>query len=452
MALPFLECLVLVGIHSYLGIHVLKRKVIFVDLALAQIAALGTIVAFMFNLAPHSLGAYVFSLLFTFVGAAVFSLTRVRQEKIPQEAVIGLVYALAASIAILLIDRAPHGAEHISKVLTGTIMYVEAREVMIAAAVYLGVGIFHYAFRARFLLISNAPDEAYRRNIRVRLWDFLFYMSFGLVITVSVHTAGVLLVFVFLVVPAILALVLTDRLLFQLLIGWSLGAAVSFVGLVACYLLDTPPGPMVIAAYGIALVLAALILYVWRAPARGPALARVGVGGLVTALVVLGFYGLGGWFSAGQGMADNHGHSAHLHHHAHHDGAGEHGAGGALAAAPDSVAALLAELSELDIVGKETLLARQSDSALVKEAYAKAEDDDELRLVVAARLVELDSGAGCAALLQIVERGEIKLFRGEAAALLKSSCWDGFGLDLEDPASEANAAALARWHEWLSAS
>ena len=220
MMLPFMECLVLVGIHSYLGIHVIKRKVIFVDLALAQIAALGTIVAFLFGIHPQTPGAYVFSLLFTFIGAAVFSLTRLRDERIPQEAVIGLVYALAAAVAILIIDRAPHGAEHIKEVLTGSILWVKWQTVVIAAVVYAAVGVFHYVFRERFLLISNDPDEAYRRGINVRLWDFLFYMSFGLVITLSVNTAGVLLVFVFLVVPAIMAISITDRLMHQLLIGW----------------------------------------------------------------------------------------------------------------------------------------------------------------------------------------------------------------------------------------
>jgi len=159
MALPFLECLVLVGIHSYLGIHVIRRKVIFVDLALAQIAALGTIVALMFGLKPQTLEAYVFSLLFTFVGAAVFSLTRLRQEKVPQEAVIGLVYALAAAISILVIDRAPHGAEHIKEVLTGTILWVDWQNVLIAAVIYSVVGLFHWLFRDRFLLENDIGNS-----------------------------------------------------------------------------------------------------------------------------------------------------------------------------------------------------------------------------------------------------------------------------------------------------
>ena len=227
----FAECLVLVGIHSYLGIHVIKRKVIFVDLSLAQIAALGTTVAFLFGIAPESMGAYWFSLGFTFIGAAIFSISRFRHEKIPQEAIIGLVYALAAAVAILVIDRAPQGAEHIKEILTGSILWVQWKTIGIAALIYILVGIFHFVFRDKFVLISNNPEKAYQSGVKVRMWDFWFYVTFGIVIAHSVKTAGVLLVFVFLVVPAVATIMLTDRLWLQLVLGWSMGTVVSIVGL-----------------------------------------------------------------------------------------------------------------------------------------------------------------------------------------------------------------------------
>ena len=147
MAPAFFECLILVGIHSYLGIHVIKRKVIFVDLALAQVAALGTTLGFLFGIMPGTTGAYWFSLGFAILGAAIFSLSRFRHEKIPQEAIIGLVYALAAAIAILVIDKAPHGAEHIKELLTGSILWVKWKTIFHAALVYAGVGLFHFIFR-----------------------------------------------------------------------------------------------------------------------------------------------------------------------------------------------------------------------------------------------------------------------------------------------------------------
>ena len=140
----FCECLVLVGIHSYLGIHVIKRKVIFVDLAFAQIAALGTLIAFLFGIPPHTLSSFAFAVSFSAMGAAVFSLSRFRRSKVPQEAIIGLVYAIAAAMTILVIDKAPHGAEHLKEILTGAILWVKWESVLTAAIVYSAIGLFHY--------------------------------------------------------------------------------------------------------------------------------------------------------------------------------------------------------------------------------------------------------------------------------------------------------------------
>ena len=268
----FCECLVLVGIHSYLGIHVIKRKVIFVDLAFAQIAALGTLVAFLFGIPPHTAGSFVFALILTGVGAAVFSLCRFRRSKVPQEAVIGLVYAIAAATAILLIDKAPHGAEHLKEILTGSILWVRWSSILTAAVVYAGVGFFHYVFRRRFLLISEDPEAAWKAGINVRLWDFLFYLSFGLVITLSVDVAGVLIVFVFLVAPAILAMLVSDRLAVHLAVGWGLGVVVTAVGLIVAYVKDLSTGPAVIATYAVVMILVAAGVYVLRAERRGVAL------------------------------------------------------------------------------------------------------------------------------------------------------------------------------------
>ncbi len=300
MAPAFFECLILVGIHSYLGIHVIKRKVIFVDLALAQVAALGTTVAFLFGIMPGSTGAYWFSLGFAILGAAIFSLSRFRHEKIPQEAIIGLVYALAAAIAILVIDKAPHGAEHIKELLTGSILWVKWQTIFHAALVYAAVGFFHFLFRKKFLLISNSPEEAYRRGLNVRLWDFLFYVSFGIVITHSVGTAGVLLVFVFLVVPAIASIMITDVLWKQLVIGWSMGLVVSVLGLYISYVADLPSGPTVVTFYGLMLLLVALVLYILKAENRLRALRNLALGLGVTILVIFGFRGLGHWLNSSE--------------------------------------------------------------------------------------------------------------------------------------------------------
>jgi len=293
MAPAFFECLILVGIHSYLGLHVIRRRVIFVDLALAQIAALGTTVGFLFGIMPGTTGAYWFSLVFTFLGAAVFSISRFRNEKIPQEAIIGLTYAIAAALAILVIDKAPHGAEHIKEILTGSILWVKWETIRNAAIVYSIVGLFHYIFRRQFILISENPDEAYRQGMSVRFWDFLFYVSFGVVITHSVRTAGVLLVFVFLVVPAVISMLITDLLWKQLLIGWGMGLIVSVMGLYISYVADLPSGPTVVAFYGIVLILVSLFLFYWRAESRKKALLKIALGSGITLTIFAGIYFMG---------------------------------------------------------------------------------------------------------------------------------------------------------------
>jgi zinc/manganese transport system permease protein len=286
MLAPFAECLVLVGIHSYLGLHVIRRRIIFVDLALAQIAALGATVGFLFGIQPGTSGSFVFALTFCVLGAAVFSMTRMRSDRVPQEAVIGLVYAITAALAILVVQKTK-GAEHLEDLLVGSLLWVKWSDVAYAAAAYALVGALHYAFRRQFLLISDDPDEAFRRGMAVRLWDFLFYATFGLVIAISVRVAGVLLVFVFLVAPAILAVMVTKRFSHQLLVGWTAGTVVTVLGLYLSYALDLPSGPAVIGLYGVALALAAVVLSVARSPRRRAALTRTAIGALATAAVAV---------------------------------------------------------------------------------------------------------------------------------------------------------------------
>jgi zinc/manganese transport system permease protein len=197
----FVASLILTGIHAYLGVHVVERGVIFVDLSLAQIAALGTTVAYLAGYDLHSNTAYLFSLGFTFLGAAIFAMSRShRKTRIPQEAIIGIVYAVSAAVAILVMSKATQETEHLKEMLVGNILSVSWREIFKTAALYALVGFFHYIFRRRFLLISMNEDEAVRQGLNVRFWDFLFYMSFGFVVTSSVAIAGVLLVFCFLIV------------------------------------------------------------------------------------------------------------------------------------------------------------------------------------------------------------------------------------------------------------
>lgn len=264
MAAPFAVCLVLTGIHTYLGTHVLARGVIFVDLALAQIAALGTTAAFLMGYAVESAAAYWVSLAFTFVGAAVFSLSRKDEDRVPQEAIIGITYVVASALAILAVDRAPHGAEHIKYLLVGSVLWVTWTEVLKTAGIYALVGLFHYIYRDRFIKISNDPEGARAEGLNLALWDFLFYASFGFVITSSVRIAGVLLVFSFLIVPSVISALFTRSLTARLIIGWTLGFLVSAVGSVLSFTLDLPTGAAIVVTFGGALLVVRLLVPFWR--------------------------------------------------------------------------------------------------------------------------------------------------------------------------------------------
>lgn len=266
----FVASLILTGIHAYLGVHVVERGVIFVDLSLAQIAALGSTVAYLMGYDLHSTAAYLFSLSFTFLGAAIFAFSRVhRKTRIPQEAVIGIAYAVAAAVAILVMSKATQETEHLKEMLVGNILSVTWPELAKTAILYALVGVFHYIFRKRFLIISMDEQEAERQGLNVRFWDFLFYVSFGFVVTSSVAIAGVLLVFCFLIVPSVTAMLFAERLGPRLAIGWTMGALVSAAGVALSFILDLPTGATIVATFGLALLLLAGVRKLFFKPIAG---------------------------------------------------------------------------------------------------------------------------------------------------------------------------------------
>ncbi len=264
MATPFVAGLVLLGLHAYMGTHVLGRGVIFVDLALAQLVALGATVALLAGFTLEGNAAYGFSLLFALLGAGLFALTRTRRERIPQEAIIGITYVVASAASILAVDRAPHGAEHIKGLLVGSILWVTWPTIARIVAVYMGLGLFHWVFRRRFLQITLDTERARLEGISLRLWDFIFYASFGLMITLSVPIAGVLLVFSFLIVPAVSGALFSNRIGPQLFIGWGIGVAVSVIGCGLSYRLDLPTGATVVCTFGLVLLILASARVVLR--------------------------------------------------------------------------------------------------------------------------------------------------------------------------------------------
>jgi zinc/manganese transport system permease protein len=250
---PFLMCLVLTGIHAYLGVHVLAREVVFVDIAMAQIAALGATAAFLVGYETDTWQSYAGALAATLVGAVVLALTRSRRRRVSQEAVIGVVYAVSSAGAVLLADRAAHGAEQVRGMLVGNLLAVGPWEVGKVAVLYALVGLVHWLCRRPFFLISTDPDAAYAAGWRVRLWDFIFYASFGVVVASSVRIAGVLLVFSYLIVPALAGVTLGGSVVSRLLIGWAFGTIVSVLGMVASAALDLPTGATVVCVFGLTL-------------------------------------------------------------------------------------------------------------------------------------------------------------------------------------------------------
>lgn len=252
LTLPFIACLILTGIHTYLGIHVIRRGVIFVDLALAQMAALGSALALLLGFDLHDPQAYFISLGMTFLGAAVFSLSRERQERMPQEAVIGVLYAVSAAASVILLDHVPGGAEHIRALLVGNILTVTQEEVFRTSLLYIAVGMIHWICRKAMIKVSFQPEEALHDGDRIRAWDFLFYTLFGLVVTNSVALAGILLVFSYLIVPALISLLIsgTRTIRTRLLLGWGIGFFASMAGLYASVVWDTPTGASIVCAFG----------------------------------------------------------------------------------------------------------------------------------------------------------------------------------------------------------
>ena len=256
MAAPFAACLVLVGIHAYFGIHIIERRVLFVDLAVAQFAALGAVVGFAAGHHPGSLGSTLFAMGFASIAAGIFAITRMRYEKLPQEAIIGITFVVASAAAILVADKAPEGAEHIKETLAGSLLWVTWPTVIKDLIIYSAVGLFHWLLRKRFLLISFDPDEAYRRGWKIRWWDFLFYLSFGIIITFSVEIGGILMVFSYLVIPACIAILLATNMKTRLILGWGIGWLGSALGLVASYVWDFPTGPAIVVVLGLMLIVA----------------------------------------------------------------------------------------------------------------------------------------------------------------------------------------------------
>jgi len=268
MVWPLIASLILPWLLVYLGLHIVQRGVIFVDLALAQTAAFGTCVAMLCGYDVHDWQSYAFSLGFTMVGAVVLTFTRSRNQRVPQEALIGVVYVVAAAAAILALSKGAGGSEELQRSLVGELLVVPHHEVLKTFGLFAVIGVVHFVFRKKFLAISASSEQAAASGVNVRWWDFVFYMLFGLVVTSFVHIGGVLLVFSYLVVPAVCATYLVNSIGARFAIGWVIATLASVVSLFITAKVDLPIGAATVCVLGAVLILVATISKVIRSSAH----------------------------------------------------------------------------------------------------------------------------------------------------------------------------------------
>ena len=241
-------CLLLAGIHSYFGNHIVQRGVIFVDLSLSQIAALGASVALLFGWGDDSpYRAFGVSLGFTLGGAVLFAFLRRSQKTVPMEALIGIVYAGAIACALLVLEKSATGTEHIKEMLVGTILTVSWHDVVQLGIVVLIVAVIHLLSFKRMFFISANPELAARQKLKLWWWDIVFYATFGVAVTLSVKVAGVLLIFSLLVIPAVAATMSLGGTMRRLIFGWVFGSLGCLLGLEASLRADAAAGPSIIA-------------------------------------------------------------------------------------------------------------------------------------------------------------------------------------------------------------
>jgi zinc/manganese transport system permease protein len=459
MMTPFLACLILAISHVYMGVHVVARKVIFVDLALAQIAAVGATYAATLGYDADNgsdvVAIALFSLAFTFAGAALFSLARMRGEKVPQEAFIGIMYATASAAAILILSKSPTGGEELRQMLVGDILLVSGRALVNIAIIYSLVGIFQVVCRTRFFAISLDSEAAAREGINVRLWDFLFYMTLGVLVTQSVAIAGVLLVFSYLVIPAVIGQMWCASIGRRLGVGWAVAILGSVGGILWSFYSDYPTGPAVVISLSACLVVSALAYNVTSSEHRIRA-----IGG-VALFVVLGVVFVGGLRQfektpPEQAPTTTSRTDLLLEELGHDEVAGQLDAIRNLVGDEDPrVVPALAELleatpSEQVVEAIAEFLAGRQDALGLTALHEASERDYDsfLKLTIAEALIESRDRYGYEVLVGVLRDEEAGFARTQAIELIRAEAGEDFGYASELDVAE-NESALNLIESWV---
>jgi zinc/manganese transport system permease protein len=250
----------MIAVLGYLGLHVLKREVIFIDIAVAQVAALGAIAAHMaFHVHADSPMASICAFGATLIAALFFAIVRRKISTLPIEATIGITYAIVAAGALFMIGKSTGGHTHIQQMLTGSLLWVNARDISWAALAFVFAGICFRLFRGPLQKISDDYDSAAQSGLNVIGWDFLFYALCGIVITVAVRLAGVVVVFCFLIIPATISALFSKKWGVRLIIAWTMGIIGSVSGLVFCQYGDFSAGVSVALFLGLILIVSSIL-------------------------------------------------------------------------------------------------------------------------------------------------------------------------------------------------
>lgn len=479
---PSLYMLFLIaGIHGYFGTHVIQRRVIFVDLAIAQIAAFGAVFATLlgYSIDQHGTVISIYSAVFAAAGGLMFSITRPRTSKVPHEAIIGIIYGVASSATLLAISRSQVGVTDLHALLAGRIEFVTWNDVIQGLIAYSAVAIFHVVFRRRFIELSSGETITNRPSWYVKLWDSIFYITFAVIVSKSVPTVGVLLVFSFLVIPAVVASLFTEDFGRKLLVGIGIGMTCSILGSLATEVLDLPRGPTVSCVLGLLLLVAGICIYVYRSEKPLKAAAAIVlyaalIGG--AGLVLYAFrYSPGDYELALDGIRSNEPGRIKTSLNILKNLPRDETKGIATTLKPllkfnDVEVRRMAiemivdrELSELygEIIG---LLGDKSDT--VREAvigamgkidarqyaddiarFARAEEDNDLKLKLAQTLINLGRIDGIMILLDIMETSEAEETRHEAFIHLKEHVAADFAFDhvLEPPKNSEQIKAIRNY-------
>ncbi|MCP4723991.1 MAG: metal ABC transporter permease [bacterium] len=259
LAAPIAGCIVMAGILSYFGNHILTRGLIFIDIALAQIAALGTMIGLLMGFTEDTISVEMVSLLFTMIIITIFALTKFEKQVIPQEAIIGIIYGLGLGLAWLIAEKIPGGSNFLTKTITGNILWITWGKVLAFFILFLLIAFIHYFFRKPFIRISESRKNLPYSIKKVRIYELIFYLTFSIVVVRTVPVGGIFLVFTLLIAPTAIATLFTQKWINRFIWSWIIGIAGSLAGVFVSYNMNISNGPAIVCLLGIMVFVMSLI-------------------------------------------------------------------------------------------------------------------------------------------------------------------------------------------------